>query len=157
MERNSPFKEERKIMDNALFTAVLSLGVTLLTSLFKTANLSKKQKSSIAAGLSVVAGAASVAMTSGDYSPANLAANMVAIFGASQAMYTFVLNGTGLNTKLSDVRLFGSNQIVVEALAKQVEEVAKEAVKAAEKKTPVKTPAKKAATVKKATVKKPTE
>ena len=141
-------------MDNALFTAVLSLAVTLLTSLFKNAKLSKKQKSSIAAGLSIVAGAVSVAISSGDYSPQNLAANMVAVFGASQAMYVFVLNGTGLNTKLTDTRLFGKNQLVADIVAAQVEEVAKEAVKAPAKKRAVKAavPSEKPATAKKKAV-----
>lgn len=139
-------------MDNALFTAVLSLGVTLLTSLFKSASLSKKQKSSIAAGLSIVAGVASVALSSGDFSPANLAANTIAIFGASQVIYQFILSGTGLNKTITDTNLFGANQAAVEIIAAQVEAVAKEAAKP-KKATPAvkKAPAKKKTTTKKTT------
>lgn len=132
-------------MDNALFTTVLSLAVTLLTSLFKTAKLSKKQKSSIAAGLSVVAGVASVALSSGDFTPANLAANAIAIFGASQVIYQFILSGTGLNKTITNTNLFGSNQAVAEMVAAQVEAVAKEAAKPKKKAAAKKAPAKKTA------------
>lgn len=147
MERNFLFKE-RKIMDNALFMALLSIGVTLLTSLFKSVKLSKKQKTSIAAGLSILAGFASVAFVSGDFSPTNLAANAVSIFGASQAIYQFILNGTGLNKKLTDVSLFGSSTSDIEVIVAEVEKTAK-AAKA------VKKAAKPA--VKKTTLKKKTE
>lgn len=114
-------------MENALFMAVLSLGVTLLTSLFKSVKFSKKQKTSIAAVLSILAGVASVALVSGDFSLENLAANAVSIFGASQAIYQFILNGTGLNKKLTEVNLFGSNTSNVEVIVTEVEKVAKAA------------------------------
>lgn len=132
-------------MDNALFMALLSIGVTLLTSLFKSVKLSKKQKTSIAAGLSILAGFASVALVSGDFSPANLAANAVSIFGASQAIYQFILNGTGLNKKLAEVSLFGSSTSDIEVIVTEVEKAAKaaKAVKKAAKPAVKKTTPKK--------------
>ena len=137
-------------MDNALFMAVLSLAVTLLTSLFKTVRLTKKQKASIAGALSIVAGIASVAVSSGDFSPANLAANTITIFGASQAFYQFILNGTGLNKTITNKNLFGSHQAAVEEAATNIEVIAKEVAK------PKAAPAKKTA-AKKTTAKKTTE
>lgn len=139
-------------MDNALFMAVLSLVVTLMTSLFKTVTLSTKQKAAIAASLSIVAGVISVAVSSGDYTPANLAANAVSIFGVSQAIYQFILNGTGLNKILTDTRIFGASTAEVEDTAKNVEVIAKAVATSAAKKAPAKKPA-----AKKTTVKKPTE
>lgn len=128
-------------MNNGELIALLSIAVTLLTSLFKTADLSAKQKNLIATGLSIVAGAAS-AYISGDVSASSLTASAVAVYGASQLAYSFVLKGTGLNDKLSSTVLFGANAKVVDELLADaaivesvVNKAAKKTAKPAAKKT----------------------
>ena len=131
-------------MDNAIVATGLSLAVTLLTSLFKTANLSSKQKNLIATVLSVVAGAASVLLSGKDLSTADVASTAVAIYGASQIAYQFILKGTSLNKVLTNAKLFGSSAKAVEdTLAKvsTVEAAVKQTKKTAAKTTTKKTTA----------------
>jgi hypothetical protein len=128
-------------MENGVVFTALSVVVTLLTSLFKTAGLSVKQKNLIATGLSVVAGAVTVWINSdGDFNGASVASVAVATYGASQLAYNFILKGTGLNTKLTTTNLFGTNSAKVEEIVSEVEKAVK---KSAPKKA---TPAKKATT-----------
>ena len=132
-------------MENGVVFAALSVVVTLLTSLFKTADLSVKQKNLIATGLSVVAGAVTVWINSdGNFNGASVASVAVATYGASQLAYNFILKGTGLNTKLTTTNLFGTNSAKVGEIVVEVEK----AVKSTPKKA---TPAKKATTTTKKT------
>ena len=128
-------------MDNAIVATGLSLAVTLLTSLFKTANLSSKQKNLIATVLSVVAGAASVLLSGKDLSTADVASTAVAIYGASQIAYQFILKGTSLNKVLTNAKLFGSSAKAVEDTLAKVSTV--EAAVKQTKKTAAKTTTKK--------------
>ena len=118
-------------MDNAIVATGLSLAVTLLTSLFKTVNLSNKQKNLIATGLSLVAGTASVLLSGKSLSTSDIASTAVAIYGASQIAYQFILKGTSLNKVLTNANLFGSSAKGVEVVldtAKKAE-TAKKATK----------------------------
>lgn len=131
-------------MNNGELIALLSIAVTLLTSLFKTVDLSAKQKNLIATGLSIVAGIAS-AYVDGEIVASSLAASAVAIYGASQLAYNFILKGTGLNNKLTAVTLFGakSNDVakVLEdavVVEKVVRKATKKTAKPATKKTTTK-------------------
>lgn len=110
----------------------LTLAVTLLTSLFKTVNLSSKQKNLIATVLSVVAGAASVLLSGNDFSATGIASTAVAIYGASQIAYQFILKGTSLNKVLTNANLFGSSAKEVETVLAEVAAVEK-VVKATKK------------------------
>ena len=140
-------------MENGVVFAALSVVVTLLTSLFKTGNLSVKQKNLIATGLSVVAGAVTVWVNNnGDFNGASVASVAVATYGASQLAYNFILKGTGLDNKLTTTNLFGTNASVVEATVEDIAKVAKVA-KTAKKAPAKKAPAKKAATTTKKTTK----
>ena len=134
-------------MDNAFLATALSFAVTGLTSLFKTAKLSTKQKNLIATGLSVVAGAASVLSSGNEVTAGNLASTAVAIYGASQIAYHFILSGTSLNKVLTNVTLFGSKSSDVE----KVLEVAVAAEKAAKKVAKKPSSAKKTANSKRVT------
>ena len=139
-------------MENGLVFTGLSVVVTILTSLFKTGNLSVKQKNLIATGLSVVAGAVTVWINSnGDFNGASVASVAVATYGASQLAYNFILKGTGLDTKLTTTNLFGTDINTVEASVEDVVKVAKAVRKAAPAKKA--TPAKKSTTTTKKTTK----
>lgn len=136
-------------MENGVVFAGLSLAVTLLTSLFKTAGLSVKQKNLIATGLSIVAGAVAVYINNdGDFSGSTLAATATAVYGGAQLAYNFILKGTGLNAKLSDSNLFGISQAAVTDAISKVDVIEK----AVKRSAPVaKPPAKKKAPAKKTT------
>lgn len=116
-------------MDNAVLATTLSLVVTLLTSLFKSVNLTSKQKNLIATGLSVVAGTVSVVSSGVELTAGNLASTAVAIYGASQIAYQFILKGTNLNKTLTDVKLFGKKAADVEAVLEAVTKVEEVVVK----------------------------
>lgn len=136
-------------MENGVVFTALSVVITLLTSLFKTGNLSVKQKNLIATGLSVVAGAVTVWINSnGDFNGASVASVAVATYGASQLAYNFILKGTGLNNKLTTTNIFSTNNSNVEELIAQVARVEAVAKKTAKKTPAKKTPAKKAAPTK---------
>lgn len=134
-------------MDNAIVATGLSFAVTILTSLFKANTFSAKQKNLIATGLSVVAGAATILLNGADFSAGNVTATAVAIYGASQIAYQFILKGTAIDTLVTNTNLFGSNAAQVEEVLKAAEAVEKVVSK---KTTPKKTAAKKAATKPKA-------
>lgn len=121
-------------MDNAFVATALSFAVTGLTSLFKTANLSVKQKNLIATVLSVVAGAVSVLTSGTELTAGNLASTAVAIYGASQIAYHYILSGTSLDKVLTNVVLFGKKAADVESVLKAAKEVEKVAKKAPAKK-----------------------
>jgi hypothetical protein len=138
-------------MENGVVFAGLSLAVTLLTSLFKTASLSVKQKNLIATGLSIVAGAVAVYINNdGDFSGSTIAATATAVYGGAQLAYNFILKGTGLNAKLSNTNLFGVSSADMSNLIAKAEVVEKAVKRSAPvAKPPVKkAPAKKTTTTK---------
>lgn len=138
-------------MENGAIFAGLSVAVTLLTSLFKTANLSIKQKNLIATGFSVIAGAAAVYIQNdGNFSTSTVAATATAVYGGAQLAYNFILKGTGLNDKLSSTDLFGVSAVTVEDFIAKADTVAKATKKTTKSvaKAPAKKPAKKSTTAK---------
>ena len=138
-------------MDNALIATGLSFAVTLLTSLFKTVKLNSKQKNLIATGLSLVAGFASVVLGGAELSAGNLASTAIAIYGASQIAYHFILSDTSLNKVLTAKQLFGKDAAAIESVLKTAQTVEKAAAKKSTKK--VSKPAKKTTANSKRTVK----
>lgn len=91
-------------MNIGLVVFVLAIVVTLLTSLFKTVDLSSKWKSLIAVVLSVVAGGVTVWVTEGgDFSTVNVVEAVALVYAASQVIYDFILKGTGLDTRLTAI------------------------------------------------------
>lgn len=82
----------------------LAVLVTLLTSLFKTINLSSKVKSLIAVVLSVVTGGVTVWVSQGgDFTTSNVVESVALIYSASQIIYDFILKGTSLDARLTAV------------------------------------------------------
>lgn len=132
-------------MDNAIVATGLSFAVAVLTSLFKTVSLSTKQKQLIATGLSLIAGTATVIIGGVDLSAGNITPTAVAIYGASQIAYQFVLKGTKLDTVITNTNLFGGNADKVEEVLQAADAVEKVVAKP-KKATPKKTTAKKPAT-----------
>lgn len=115
-------------MENPIIATGLAFAVTLLTSLFKSATFTDRNKSAIALVLSLVAGTAAVILDGADVTLGSLSATAIAVFGASQIAYNFILKGTKLDQKLVDTRLFGSSTEDVEAVVEVVaaaEKVAK--------------------------------
>lgn len=87
----------------------LAVLVTLLTSLFKTVNLSSKVKSAIAVVLSVVAGAVTVWVAQGgDFSAQNVVQAVALVYASSQVIYDFILKGTSLDQTLTSIGSNGS-------------------------------------------------
>ena len=101
--------------------------VSLLTSLFKTAKLSKGQRSALALGLSVAGGLATVLASTDLNGVVDITKMAVATFAASQVVYTGVLKNSDVNTKIEAIDVFTS------ANKAKVEEVAKVADKAVKK------------------------
>ena len=122
-------------MDNAILATGLAFVVSVLTSLFKNKGWSDKEKTAIATGLSILGGIATVGVDSGDWSAANLAGNAVAIFGASQIVYRYILSGTKLDKALTDLRLFGADHDLAAEAVRKMEEVVDAQVAATPKKT----------------------
>lgn len=82
----------------------LAVVVTLLTSLFKTINLSSKWKSAIAVVLSVIAGGVTVWVSQGgDFTTSNVVECVALVYAASQIIYDFILKGTALDARLTAV------------------------------------------------------
>lgn len=111
--------------------------VSLLTSLFKTAKLSKGQRSALALGLSVAGGLATVLASTDLNGVVDITKMAVATFAASQVVYTGVLKNSDVNTKIEAIDVFTSaNKAKVEEVAK----VADKAVKKASSKPVAKAP-----------------
>ena len=82
----------------------LAVVVTLLTSLFKTIDLSSKWKSLIAIVLSVLAGAVTVWVSQGgDFSASNVVESVALVYAASQVIYDFILKGSNLDARLTAI------------------------------------------------------
>ena len=100
-------------MENSALFALLSIVVVLLTSLFKQVKFTPKQKNLIATVLSLLAGT-TMAYTDGSLTASALTSSAIAVYGAAQLAYNFILKGTGLDKILTDTNLFGSNAAQVE-------------------------------------------
>lgn len=88
----------------------LAVIVTLLTSLFKTVDLSSKWKSLIAVVLSVVAGGVTVWVAQGgDFTTVNVVQAVALVYAASQIIYNFILKGSSIDQTLTSVTPFGGN------------------------------------------------
>lgn len=82
--------------------------VVLLTSVFKTINLSTKTKALIALILSVAAGAVTVWVSQGgDFSSSNIVEAVGLVYAASQVIYNFILKGTFLDQTLTAFSVAG--------------------------------------------------
>jgi hypothetical protein len=105
-----------------LSVAASGVVVSLLTSLFKTANLTKGQRSLVALILSVAGGLVTVLASTDLNGVVDITKMAVATFAASQVVYTGVLRNTSMNGKLEEINVFtSSNQAKVEEIAKQVD------------------------------------
>lgn len=116
--------------------------VSLLTSLFKTAKLTKGQRSLVALALSVVGGLATVLASTDLNGAVDITKMAVATFAASQVVYTGVLKNTSINGTLEEINVFTpANKAKVEEAAMKAEKaIAKKSAKApAKKATPKKT------------------
>lgn len=121
-----------------LAVTVSGVVVSVLTSLFKTANLTKGQRSILALALSVAGGLVTVLASTDLNGVVDITKMAVATFAASQVVYTGVLKNTSMNGKLEEMNVFTSaNQAKVEEVAKMAEKTV--AKKTAKKATPKKT------------------
>lgn len=123
---------------------VAALAVNVATSLIKNVNMTSKQKGMVALVTSALAGAAST-FVNGDFNTGDFAQTAVLVFGASQAIYAFILKGTPADFVL--LKAFNGTKVNIKAvgnLVKAVEDVATETAKATKKvSTKKKAPAKK--------------
>lgn len=84
----------------------LAVAVVLLTSLFKTINLSTRWKTAIALVLSVISGAVTIWIAKGgDFTTTNLIEAVGLIFASSQVIYDFIFKNTSFDQKLTSVTL----------------------------------------------------
>lgn len=84
---------------------IAAVVVVLLTSLFKTVDMSERVKQVVAVVTSVgVAALASWQQGVLD-SGADVTTIVLAVYGLAQALYAFILNGTGLDDKLESVKV----------------------------------------------------
>lgn len=118
---------------------VAALAVNLSTSLIKNVKMTSKQKGSVALATSALAGLAAT-LASGDFNTGEFAQTAILVFGASQAIYSFVLKGTPADQIL--LKAFGgTNQSVkvandlFDSLSKVAGEVSKSTKPKAKKTT----------------------
>ncbi len=112
---------------------VAALLVNVATSLIKNVNMSSKQKGTVALVTSVLAGLAA-SFVNGDFNTGNFAQTAVLVFGASQAIYSFILKGTSADAIM--LKAFNGTKVNVNAvsnLVSAVENVVTEANKATKK------------------------
>lgn len=83
------------------------VGVVLLTSLFKNVDMSSKVKNAIATGFSVVGAVVTDLAARGwnvsEYQGVDILTAALTIYGGSQLIYNFIMNGTRLDEKLAEV------------------------------------------------------
>jgi len=123
---------------------VAALAVNVATSLIKNVKMTTKQKGSVALATSVVAGLAA-SFVNGDFNTGNFAQTAVLVFGASQAIYSFILRGTPADAIM--LKAFGGTKVNIKSvsnLVSAVESVVSESSKATKKVSTRKSPAKKA-------------
>lgn len=91
----------------ALIVFICVVAVVLLTSLFKTVNMSDKAKNLIATVLSVAGGVVTDLTAKGwdvsQYAGVDILTAALAIYGASQLIYKFIMEGSKLDAKLENV------------------------------------------------------
>jgi hypothetical protein len=120
--------------------AITGIIVSVLTSLFKTVNLTKTQRSVLALVMSVLGGFGMVIVQGQTLSVDNIANTIVATFTAAQIVYVGILKNSSLNGTLESFNFFSSkNEKNVAKMADGAEEVAKKVVK--KKATATKKPA----------------
>jgi len=110
--------------------AITGIIVSVLTSLFKTVNLTKSQRSILALVMSALGGLGMTLINGETLSVDTLANTIVATFAAAQVVYVGVLKNTSLNGSLETINIFSSkNKKIVEHVAKDAESVAKTVTK----------------------------
>jgi hypothetical protein len=110
--------------------AITGIIVSVLTSLFKTVNLKKSQRSVLALVMSILGGVGMTLINGETLSVDTLANTIVATFAAAQVVYVGVLKNTSLNGSLEAINIFSSkNKDVVSSVAKDAENIAKVATK----------------------------
>ena len=91
----------------AIIVFACIVGVVLLTSLFKTVNMSDKVKNLIATVLSVAGGVVTDLTAKGwdvsQYAGVDILTAALAIYGASQLIYKFIMEGSKLDATLENV------------------------------------------------------
>lgn len=119
-----------------ILVLVSALVVNVATSLIKNVRMTSKQKGSVALGTSAVAGLAAAWIQNGGFDTGDFAQTAVLVFGASQAIYSFILRGTPADEIM--LKAFGGTKQPVKvanelfaAVAKAAEEVNKKPVKKA--------------------------
>jgi len=94
------------MVEGAIILACV-VGVVVLTSLFKTVNMSDKVKSLLATGLSVAGGVVTDLAAKGfdvsQYQGVDILTAALVIYGASQLIYNFIMKGSTLDAKLESV------------------------------------------------------
>ena len=80
----------------------LAIAVVLLTSVFKTIDLSSRVKALISVVFSVAGGAVTVWIAKGgDFTATNVAESVALVYAASQVIYNFILKGTSVDRALT--------------------------------------------------------
>jgi len=87
-----------------------AVAVVLLTSLFKAVDWDARVKNLIATVLSVVGGVITVWATGGFENATDVLQTSLLVYGASQLLYKFVLEGTKPEASLAAVNLFGNKE-----------------------------------------------
>lgn len=89
----------------------LSIAVVLLTSIFKSVEMSSKTKTLIAAVLSAVGAAVTDLATNGwdfgGYKSADVLGTAIVIFGTANLIYSFIMKGTTVDAKFEETSVLG--------------------------------------------------
>lgn len=128
-----------------IIVMVAALAVNISTSLIKNVRMNSKQKGLVALATSAVAGLAAAWVQNGGFDTGDFAQTAFLVFGASQAIYSFILKGTPADEIL--LKAFGGMNQSVKTATDAFDALAKVAgeISTAKKKAP----AKKKATAKK--------
>jgi SNF family Na+-dependent transporter len=108
----------------AAVIAVISVVVVLAGSLLKSVDWSDKAKNLLVTVLSIVGGVVGVYATGGFDNATDIVTTAGLVYAASQLIYTFIFQGSGLNAALSKVNVFGgSKEPVVQATGESVADI----------------------------------
>jgi hypothetical protein len=91
----------------AIVIAVISVVVVLAGSLLKDATWSDKAKNLLVTILSIVGGVVGVYATGGFDNATDIVTTAGLVYAASQLIYTFIFQGSGINAALTKVNVFG--------------------------------------------------
>jgi hypothetical protein len=91
----------------AAVIAVISVVVVLAGSLLKSVDWSDKAKNLLVTVLSIVGGVVGVYATGGFDNATDIVTTAGLVYAGSQLIYTFIVQGTGLNAALEKVNVFG--------------------------------------------------